>query len=175
MTERKKLRGYTVNPILMDVNGPEDGLYSRPAVIGKTEMAVFAQNDMIQQRDTEDAHRVSKAQHNTRKVPTDGHWRYCCHKCIERDRCGVGVDCGCGSDQPPEHPNNRAKHAASKTWASGDWIPLRFGINRDYFFVPSFGFPSVSSGRWSSRRTTLSLQLVSYCGWLQPSVPPRTT
>ena len=38
----------------MDVNGPEDGLYSRPAVIGKTEMAVFAQNDMIQQRDTEE-------------------------------------------------------------------------------------------------------------------------
>ncbi len=124
------------------------------------------------EHDPEFAHRVSKAQHNTRKVPTDGHWRYCCHKCIERDRCGVGVDCGCGSDQPPEHPNNRAKHAASKTWASGDWIPLRFGINRDYFFVPSFGFPSVSSGRWSSRRTTLSLQLVSYCGSLQPSVPP---
>jgi hypothetical protein len=125
------------------------------------------------EHDPEFAHRVSKAQHNIRNVPTDGHWRYYCHKCIERDaRCGVGVDCGCGSDQPPVHPNNRAKHAASKTWASGDWIPLRFGINRDYFFVPSFGFPSVSSGRWSSRRTTLSLQLVSYCGSLQPSVPP---
>ena len=43
-----------MNPILMDVNGPEDGLYGRPAVISKTEMAVFAQNDMIQQRDTEE-------------------------------------------------------------------------------------------------------------------------
>ena len=38
----------------MDVNGPEDGLYGRPTVIGKTEMAVFAQNDMIQQRDAEE-------------------------------------------------------------------------------------------------------------------------
>ena len=43
-----------MNPILMDVNGPEDGLYGRPTVIGKTEMAVFAQNDMIQQRDAEE-------------------------------------------------------------------------------------------------------------------------
>lgn len=37
------------------------------------------------EHDPEFAHRVSKAQHNIRNVPPDGHWRYYCHKCIERD------------------------------------------------------------------------------------------